>query len=65
MRKIYSRTILSMGTHDSNYESYENPPDKPFFGKLRKKTLSTATQAVVSPSKGLSMRSECIDQMDK
>ena len=44
------------------YESYENPPDKPFFGKSRKKTLSTATEAVVSPGKRLSMH---IDQLDK
>ena len=47
------------------YQSYENPPDKWFFGKSRKKTLSTATKAVVSPSKRLGMRSECIDQLDK
>ena len=47
------------------YESYEDPPDKPFFGKSRKKTLSTATRAVVSPGKRLSMQSECIDQLDK
>ena len=33
------------------YESYENPPDKPFFGKSRKKALSTATEAVISPGK--------------
>ena len=47
------------------YESYENPPDKPFFGKSRKKALSTATEAAISPGKRLSMRSECIDQLDK
>ena len=47
------------------YESYEDPPDKLFFGKSRKKTLSTDMQAVVSPGKRLSMQSECIDQLDK
>ena len=49
----------------NKYESYENPPDKPFFGKSRKKALSTATEAVISPGKRLNMRSECIDQLDK
>ena len=51
--------------HMSKYESYETPPDKPFFGKSRKKALSTATEAVISPSKRLNMRSECTDQLDK
>ena len=46
------------------YESYGNPPDKTLFGKSRKKALSTATQAAISPGKRLSMRSECIDQLD-
>ena len=51
--------------HMRKYESYETPSDKPFFGKSRKKVLSTATEAVISPSKRLNMRSECIDQLDK
>ena len=52
--------------HMNKYESYENPPDKPFFGKSRKKALSTATEAVIiSPGERLNMQSECIDQLDK
>jgi hypothetical protein len=41
----------------------EEPPNKSFFGK--KKKLSDATGSGVSPGKRISLRSECINQLDK
>jgi hypothetical protein len=46
--------MLQMKKHDS----YELPPDKPFFGKSRRKET-------MSPGKRINMRSKCIDQLEK
>ena len=43
--------------HTNKHESLETPPNKPFFGK--KESVG------VSPVKRISLRSECIDQLDK
>ena len=47
--------------HMKKHDSYEYPPDKPFFGKQRKPT----TAAALSPGRRINMRSECIDQLEK
>ena len=47
--------------HMKKHDSYECPPDKPFFGKLRKHAAETS----LSPGKRINMRSECIDQLEK
>ena len=48
--------------HMKRHTSYEFPPDKPFFGKLRRRE---STDAALSPRKRISKRSECIDQLEK
>ena len=48
--------LIHMGKRDC----YESPPDKHFF-----KEGGAASSVGVSPGKRLSMRSECIDQLDK
>ena len=57
--------MISMHRHDS----YEVPPDKPFFRKRKNESKSSNTLSVgdngVSPGKKLSLRSECIDQLHK
>lgn len=51
----------------SKHESYEAPPDKPFFGKRKmgSKTATPASAVGISPSKRIDLRSKCIDQLDK
>ena len=51
--------LIQMGKHDN----YNSPPDKRFFMNGRKSTHEVSVG--VSPGKKLSMRSECIDQLDK
>ena len=46
--------------HTKKHESYDYPPDKPFFGKSRK-----PSSECLSPGKRINMRSECIDQLEK
>ena len=46
--------------HTHKHESLDNPPNKSFFGK---KNPSSA--GGVSPGKRISLRSECINQLDK
>lgn len=41
------------------HDSLDNPPDKPFFRKKTKDGVG------VSPGKRISLRSECINQLDK
>ena len=44
------------------HESYDNPPNKPFF-KTRAKSSTAA--AGISPGKKIGLRTECIQQLDK
>ena len=61
--------LLEMGKHDS----YEEPPDKPFFRGRRPSTTysspgtseSKPTPVGISPGKKVNMRSELIDQLQK
>ena len=57
--------LLQMGKH----ESYEEPPDKPFFRGKKSSALSavnTPTQPVsISPGKKVNMRTELINQLEK
>ena len=46
--------------HANKHESLDTPPNKSFFGK--KKSNETVT---ISPGKRISLRSECINQLDK
>lgn len=48
--------LIQMNKHDS----YDNPPNKPFFGKQAK-----STAAVSSPGKRIELRTQCIDQLTK
>ena len=45
--------------HTNKYDSFDIAPDKPFFGKKRRDSVG------VSPGKRISLRSECINQLDK
>lgn len=47
--------------HLKKHTSYDEPPDKPFF-KLKG---SAAKAQGISPAKRITLRSECIDQLDK
>ena len=51
--------MIQLGHH----ESYENPPNKPFFGAT--KSASASASGGVSPGKRIHLRSECIDQLTK
>ena len=48
--------------HTHKHDSMEEPPNKSFFGK---KKPSDANASSVSPGKRISLRSECINQLDK
>ena len=48
--------LIQMKKHDS----FDAPPDKPFFGKQR-----TPNAAVSSPGKRIGLRTQCIDQLTK
>jgi hypothetical protein len=50
--------------------SYDEPPDKPFFKSKSARSsavpdLPSATGVSVSPGKRISLRSQCIEQIDK
>ena len=46
------------------HTSYDDPPNKPFFRHSKLKG-STAESQGISPAKRITLRSECIDQLDK
>ena len=48
--------------HTHKHESLDNPPNKSFFGKRNPSGAGTSS---VSPGKRISLRSECINQLDK
>ena len=45
--------------------SYDKPPDKPFFRTKSSTNSSAATGVSVSPGKRISLRSQCIEQIDQ
>ena len=50
--------------HMHKCDSYDAPPDKPFFRK--KKLQDSAPDATsVSPGRRIDLRSQCIEQLDK
>lgn len=54
--------LLEMGKHDS----YEQPPDKPFFrGKSVKNPVTVPVSTPISPLKKVNVRSELINQLQK
>ena len=60
--------VIHVGKHSSR----EAPPDLPFFRQSHNKkstvpasTTSTSSSEAVSPGKRVSLRSECINQLDK
>ncbi|MBA4719390.1 MAG: hypothetical protein HRO68_09965 [Nitrosopumilus sp.] len=58
----YSDLQLNCWAHMVNsnrHQSLEDAPDRSFFGKKKKESLG------VSPGKKISLRSECINQLDK
>ena len=50
---------IQLGHHDS----FEQPPNKPFFGVTRRATASVP--GAVSPGRRIRLQSECIDQLTK
>ena len=52
--------LIQLNQHDS----YETPPNKPFF-KARGNSTNPSVSAGISPGKKVSLRSECIEQLDK
>jgi hypothetical protein len=50
--------------HLKKHTSYNDPPDKPFFRRSKSKGSSVEPQGI-SPAKRITLRSECIDQLDK
>ena len=46
--------------HMKKHDAYDNPPNKPFFGKQGKPAVS-----VSSPGKCIGLRTQCIDQLTK
>ena len=63
--------VIHIGKHSSRYI----PPDQPFFRESHRKTsisgsvsstaVPTSSSVAVSPGKRVSLRSECINQLDK
>ena len=59
--------VILIGKHSSR----DIPPDQPFFRESHKKTStsssasSPSSSVAVSPGKRVSLRSECINQLDK
>lgn len=56
--------------HTKKHASYDVPPDLPYFRKNRKKDVESSTSSCkssvgVSPGKRVTLRSECISQLDK
>ena len=59
----YNEHQLNCWAHmlqSKKHDSYDTPPKKSFFGKHGRDNTTT-----VSPSKRLSFRSECLNQLDK
>ena len=50
--------------HTHKHDSMEEPPNKSFFGK-KKPSNAASAGGCVSPGKRISLRSECINQLDK
>ena len=50
--------MLQMKKHDS----YEEPPQKPFF---KQQSLPSKSSDTMSPGKRIQYRSQCIEQLDK
>jgi len=50
---------IQLGHHDS----FEQPPNKPFFGVTRRATASVP--GAISPGRHIHLQSECIDQLTK
>ena len=50
--------------HTHKHDSMEEPPNKSFFGK-KMPSDAASTGGCVSPGKRISLRSECINQLDK
>ena len=49
---------------NSHYDSYDQPPNKPFFSATKKAAASApSAPGTVSPSSRIHLRSECIDQL--
>lgn len=48
-----------------NHVSDDKPPDKPFFRNSKPKKVSTNESQGISPAKRITLRSECIDQLEK
>ena len=53
--------MLNMKKH----ESYDDPPDKPFFRQSKSKKQPSTITSALSPGKRIQYRSECINQLDK
>ena len=58
--------MIHMGKH----QSYENPPNLPYFGKQKKAVdpetrTSSITDNSISPGKQIQYQSECMDQLSK
>ena len=57
--------------HIGKHSSLDIPPDQPFFRESHKKTSTSSSASfpsssvAVSPGKRVSLRSECINQLDK
>ncbi len=49
----------------NKHVSYDEPPDKPFFRQSKLKKRSTSEPQGISPAKRITLRSECIDQLEK
>ena len=64
--KKYSDEQLRAWAHMiqlKKHDSYETPPDKPFFKSHKK--AKVLTENSLSPGKRISYRTECIEQLDK
>ena len=50
--------------HTKKHDSLDTPPSKPFFGK-KKTAGASGSGSSLSPTKRISLRSECMSQLDK
>ena len=51
--------------HTKKHDSLDTPPSKPFFGKKKTADSASGSGSSLSPSKRISLRSECMSQLDK